>query len=188
MTLMFGNTPVPWTVSWSGEESHYVGVCPHIGRRALMQAVAPGIGKPLFGKPHSQRQRQCIAEDRCDICGKSLKLHTKVSLSHARPVPHGANGWAILQVEPMVHRGCGADAVRWCPALKRDMAAGLLKVRQVTRHRCQFAVMGLQFIEHYVPGFKADPADMQGVIGHAKVELLRWKDRDEAWLQRSEAA
>ncbi len=184
--LKFGNVPVPWTVSWSGEETHFVGIDPHLNRRALMQIEAPGHGKPLFGKPHSQRQRQCIAEDRCDICGKPLKLHTKISLSHAATRSNAAHGPAVLQVEPMVHVACARDAIRWCPSLKRDIDRGTLMVRHVLRHRVQFAVMGLQFIEHYVPDFKPEPQDFRtGIIGHAKVELIRWKDHDAAWLEKS---
>src|SRR3546814_9733349 len=71
---------------------------------ALVQSCAQGVGKPLFGTPHSNRQREAMARCLCDICGKSLKASTKVSLSHARPYPHGAEGWAVLQVEPMMHR------------------------------------------------------------------------------------
>lgn len=184
--LKFGAVTVPWTVSWTGEERQFVDVCPHIKRRALMMDVAPGSGKPQFGKPHSQRQRQCIAEDRCDICGKSLKLHTKVSLSHASVRSNGAEGPAILQVEPMVHIQCAKEALKFCPSLRRDIERGSLMVRQVTRHRIQFAIMGCEYISHYVPDFKPEPGDLRnGIVGHAKVELLRWKDRDEAWLNRS---
>lgn len=53
-------------------------------------------------------------------------------------------------------------------------------VRQVTRWRVQFVVMGPQFISTYVPGYVAKSTDR--IIGAAKVELLHWIDRDEAWL------
>lgn len=183
MTLLqFGATSVPWTVGWTGEESFRVDRCRFSGRPAICQAIAPGVGKPTFGKPHSQRQRQAIAECRCDLCGKPLKLATKVSLSHARPVGHGADGLAILQVEPLLHRECAAISMRFCPSLKRDIAAGTLMVRQVTRWRCQFAIMGPQFVSHYVPGYVAKPIDR--IVGAAKVELLGWIDRDERWLER----
>lgn len=180
-SLTFGNTAVPWTVAWSAEESFYVGPCKWADQRpAICQVVSPGTGKPMFGKPHSQRQRQCIAEGRCDLCGKPLKLSTKVSLSHARPVGHGADGLAILQVEPMLHKTCAAISMQHCPSLKRDIAAGTLMVRQVTRWRCQFAIMGPQFVPHYVPSYVAKPTDR--IVGAAKVELLQWIDRDAGWL------
>lgn len=176
----FGATAVPWTVGWTGEESFFIDHCPFSNRPAICQTVAPGVGKPTFGKPHSQRQRQAIAECRCDLCGKSLTLATKVSLSHARPVGHGANGLAILQVEPLLHRLCAAESMRWCPSLKRDLADGSLMVRQVTISRVQFAVMGPQFVAHYVPDYVFNPNDR--IVGMAKVELVKWIDRDTAWL------
>lgn len=176
----WGATAVPWTVGWSGEESFFVGPCRYSHMLAICQAEAPGVGKPQFGKPHSQRQRQCIAEGLCDLCGRSLKAATKVSLSHARPVAHGAQGVAILQVEPLLHRACALESMKFCPSLKRDIAAGTLMIRQVTRYDVQFAVMGPQFVSHYVPGYEAKPHER--IVGAAKVELIQWKDRDMQWL------
>lgn len=180
--LRFGATAVPWTVAWTGEEASFrVEACPFADRRpAICQHEAPGIGKPRFGKPHWQRQRQAIAQYLCDLCGRPLKLATKVSLSHARPVGHGANGLAILQVEPLLHRACAAESLKHCPSLKRDIDDGTLMVRQVTRSRVQFVIMGPQFISHYVPGYVAKPTDR--IVGGAKVELLQWRDRDAEWL------
>lgn len=178
--MQFGATAVPWTVAWTGEDSFYVGHCHYSQMPAICQAIAPGMGKPTFGKPHCQRQRECIAECRCDLCGRSIKSSTKVSLSHARPVGHGANGLAILQVEPMLHKAYAVESVRWCPSLKRDIANGSLMVRQVTRWRCQFAIMGPQFVETYVRGYRAKPHER--IVGAAKVELLQWIDRDVKWL------
>ena len=185
--LMWGQIPVPWTVSWTGEERQFVAIDPHVRRRALMMDVAPGIGKPQFGKPHSQRQRQCIAECRCDTCGRPIQsTELKISLSHARFRDNAAvtaNGTGILQVEPLLDRACARDAIRWCPSLKKDIAVGTLSVLQVMSHRVQFAIMGVQFIQHYVPDFVPTPADAKGIVGHAKVELLRWKNRDQQWLE-----
>lgn len=188
MMLNFGNTAVPFTVSWDSEERFSVGFCRYAQRRAILQAESPGIGKPLFGKPHSIRQRKTIAENRCDICGKSLKNRTRVSLSHAHPC-HNAlidgKGTGILQVEPLLHRECAAISMKHCPSLRRDIAAGSLVIRQVTRCRTQFAIMSPEYVGTYVPDYIFDPKDR--IIGHAKVELLAWTDRDENWLHRAEA-
>lgn len=181
--LSYGGTPVPYTVSWSGEDRHFVGVCPYAGRPALCQSVAPGSGKPAFGKPHDNRQRETIARGLCDLCGKPLKGRTKVSLSHARWRDNAfvdRRGTGILQVEPLLHRECAALCMRFCPSLRRDIAGGTLMVRQVTRWRVQFAVIAPQFIVHYVPDYVA--LAHERIIGPAKVELLDWLDRDEAWL------
>ena len=179
--LQWGNTAVPWTVGWTGEESFYVGLCRFSKMPAICQAEAPGVGKPTFGKPHSQRQRQCIAEGLCDLCGKSLRNATKVSLSHARPVGHGARGLAILQVEPLLHKECAAISMEFCPSLKRDIEAGTLMVRQVNRWDVQFAIMGPQFVSVYVPGYEAKSHER--IVGAAKVELIGWIDRNVGWLQ-----
>jgi len=179
MTVIhFGATAVPWTVGWTGEEGALLEVCPYFHKMALSQHSAPGSGKPLFGKPHMNRQRQAVAEGLCDLCGKSFKLATKVSLSHARPVAHGAEGWAILQVEPMLHRACALESLRFCPSLKRDIADGSLAIRQVTRWRSQCAVMTPEYVESLTGHHRK-------ALGHAKVELLQWVDSDLDWLRRS---
>ncbi|WP_029002801.1 hypothetical protein [Azorhizobium doebereinerae] len=174
--LFFGKVPVPYTVSWSGEEGMHVAPCRHAaGRRAICQGVARGEGRPLFGKPHAQRQREVIAEGLCDLCGNSLRNRTKVSLSHARPRANGATGLNILQVEPLLHKECAQISVRHCPSLRRDIRAGSLNIRIVTRHQAQFAIMD-EIYTKQVAGAAVR------AIGHAKVELLAWKDQTIEWL------
>lgn len=179
MMHYFGQVPVPNTASWSAEEGLSLGRCPYFpksGLPALVQRSAQGQGKPVFGKPHSNRQREAMARCLCDICGKSIKAATKVSLSHARPQPHGAQGWAILQVEPMMHKACALLAIQHCPSLRRDLDQGTLRVRQVFKHRVQVAIMSPE----YVAGETGQPVK---ALGHAKVELLKWADRDLQWLE-----
>ena len=176
MTLTWGDVPVPWTVSWSAEERFFLAMCRWAQREAICQPSSPGNGKPNFGKPHWCRQRRAITECRCDLCGKPIKLETKVSLSHARPVAHGAQGMAILQVEPMLHRTCAALCTKYCPSLKRDVADGSLRIRQVTRWRPQFALMDAEYVETITGTARI-------AVGYAKVELLQWTDRDQDWLE-----
>lgn len=177
--LTYGKTPVPYTVSWSSEERFFVARCAYFHRQAICQPQSRGIGTPLFGKPHAQRQRQAIALGLCDLCGRLLKTRTRVSLSHARPVLHGAEGLAVLQVEPLLHRDCASMSVNFCPSLRRDVMAGTLRVRQVTRSRAQCAVMDPEYVASVAPDYerRRGPA-----LGHAKVELLAWIDRDAEWL------
>lgn len=180
--VRFGAAAVPFTASWTGEEKHFVAHCKHAGRPALCMPENSGVGRPLFGKPHSCRQRKAIAVGLCDLCGKPLKNRTKVSLSHARERMNAAGGGTgILQVEPLLHRECAMESMKFCPSLKRDIADGSLKIRQVNRYRVQFAIMGHEYIAHYVPDYLATPTDQ--IIGHAKVELMSWADRDLDWLQ-----
>jgi hypothetical protein len=181
MTLMFGNVPVPYTMSWSGETASFIARCEFAdGRMAICDPVAHGQGKPMFGRPHSQRQREVIRRGLCDICARSLDKRTKVSLSHAA-VRAGAEGPCVMQVEPLVHKECAILSLRHCPSLRRDIKAGTLRVRQISRYRTQVAIIGPQFVREYVPDYRPVATDI--IAGHAKVELLSWKDRDEAWLQ-----
>lgn len=179
--LTYGGVNVPYTVSWTAEEPLFLARCPEANALALCQAERPGEGKPQFGKPHANRQRRAIARMLCDLCGQPLKTRTKVSLSHARPVPHGAEGWAILQVEPLLHRECAAICLEQCPSLKRDVREGRLMVRQVTRHRVQFAIMSAEYCAEVT-------GERRKAAGHAKVELLQWIERDAEWLTRGNGA
>lgn len=178
--LIYGGSPVPYTVSWSTEEGFYLDHCPHAGRLAICQAVSPGEGKPMFGKPHSQRQRETIAKELCDLCGKPLKNRTKVSLSHARPRMNAHEPGQILQVEPLLHRECAAESMKHCPSLKRDLAAGTIMIRQVLRHGVQFAIMDEVYVQSVTGA-------AEKAVGHAKVQLIMWRDRDLGWLEKERA-
>jgi len=173
--LQYGGVSVPWTVGWTSEDRLFLDRCNYAKGPAICQSVSPGQGKPLFGKPHANRQRAAICAGLCDLCGRLLASRTKVSLSHARVVPHGAEGPAILQVEPLLHRECALESMRFCPSLKRDIADGSLKIRQVTRYRVQTALMSSEYVESLT-------GERKTAFGHSKVELVAWKDRDMGWL------
>lgn len=173
--LRYGDTPVPYTASWTAEEAFYVAPCRYARREAICQTVARGQGKPLFGKPHSQRQREVIADGLCDLCARSLDARTKVSLSHAAVRLNGAEGPAVLQVEPLLHRECALISMRHCPSLRRDTKGGSLKIRQVNRYRVQMALMDAEYVASLT-------GEARVACGHAKVELLAWRERDAVWL------
>lgn len=180
--LFYGGVPVPYSVSWSGEEKFTLEPCRFAdGRIAICQQEARGVGKPQFGKPHSVRQREVIAKDLCDLCGRPLRNKTKVSLSHARPRANGAAALDILQVEPLLHKKCAAISVQHCPSLKRDIKNRRIEIRQVTRHQAQLALMD----EVGTKWFTGE--EHRYAVGHAKVHLLAWKTRDLAWLNGGEA-
>lgn len=186
MKLAFGNTSVPYTVSWSSEIAFRVAPCEWAnGRPAICQSESLGVGKPIFGKPHSQRQRRAISCALCDLCGTPLKNSTKISLSHARVRDNGADGPCVMQVEPLLHKQCAIASMQFCPSLRKDIRAGTLRIRQVTRFRVQFALMSPEFVGTYVPGYIAGRGEL--VVGHAKVELIRWQERTEDWLREGVA-
>jgi hypothetical protein len=181
MTLTYGNAPVPYTVLWSSEDPQFIGVdpvCPSMP--ATCNSSSPGEGRPMFGTPHMQRQREAVVRGLCDICGKTLKGRTKVSLSHAR-VRTGADGLCVMQVEPLLHKECATVALKHCPSLRRDIRNGTLNVRMVTRYRTQIAQLTGDATEEFT-GTRCP-----GALGHAKVELLNWQDKDAAWLEGAAA-
>lgn len=179
--LTYGGVPVPYTAAWSAEMEPgalFLDTCPYAGAPAIRQLHARGQGKPRFGSPHMERQREAIALGLCDLCARPLKARTKVSLSRARPVLHAASPGDILQVEPLLHKECAAESVRHCPSLKAQLRDGVLHIRQVARWRCQFAIYSEQGTFELV-GRRVK------AIAHAKVQLIQWRERDLEWLERA---
>jgi hypothetical protein len=175
--LRFGITPVPFVSMWTSETPITIEPCRYAGGRpALCQPQSPGVGRPVFVKPHMVRQRQAIVDGLCDTCGRSLAGRTKVSLSHARVNFKGANGPCVMQVEPLLHKACAALSLRHCPSLRRDIREGRITVRQVGRHRVQMALLTA------AATMEACGVPAPGAIGHAKIELLGWTDRNLDWI------
>lgn len=177
--INYGGVPVPYAVLWSDEEAAgmHVAKCAHARAYACCQVKSErGSGKPRFGTPHMDRQREVIVNDWCDLCARPLKGRTKVSLSHAGHRMSGT-GLYVMQVEPMVHKDCAVTCLQQCPSLKRDIAAGTLFVRQVLKHRTLLAMLSPDAVMEFT-----QTAHIGTVVGHAKVELLHWKDRNLEWL------
>ena len=173
--LFFGSVPVPYTVSWSDEQTVHLDRCPHAKTIAMCNPMARGVGKPKFGAPHMQRQREVIAKGLCDLCGKPLAARTKVSLSQARPVLHAARPGDVLQVEPLLHRECAAMSMEHCPSLKTQARDSTLMIRQVFTHRVQFSIYSEQGV------FEACGIRRKAVC-YAKVQLVKFADRPADWL------
>ena len=179
--INYGGVPVPYTVSWTSEQRPHLAQCPHAKSLAICYDESRGVGKPMFSNPHPQRLREVMSKGLCDLCGKPLKTSTKVSLSKARPQIHAASPMDVLQVEPLLHRECAAICVQHCPSLKRDIANGTLWVRQVLSWRCQFAIYSAEGVQEITGIY-------QKAICYSKVQLVKWIDRDQAWLSREWAS
>lgn len=174
----WGNIIIPWSVAWTGENEFFIAYCPYAKRRALCQKNAPGVGKPDFGKPHSDRQRRAMALHLCDICAHSLKSRTKVSLSQESPRQVDRIGFIPLAVEPLVHRECALISLQQCPELKRQAAAGTLRIRQVLGFKIISQILNeaatLEFAK----------VSAAGVTGHLKLAITNAIDREVSWLER----
>jgi hypothetical protein len=73
----------------------------------------PGVGEPVFAKPHFVRQRQSVRRFLCTVCGQ----HT----------PEGDRWWFqlgsmqegyFMTTESPVHRACAHTAMTYCPHIR----------------------------------------------------------------------
>jgi len=107
---------VPWNATWSGEDRCEIRPCKYAGGRlAVWSPFKPGLGKPLFAKPHMVRQRAAIAESRCTVCGGI----TSKSDRWWFPFGDWHGDWWV-STESAVHKSCAAIATAACPAIKRQ--------------------------------------------------------------------
>lgn len=105
---------VPWNAGWSSEERFEIRPCRWAeGRPALWQPHSPGIGRPIFAKPHSVRQRQSIAKMLCTVCGEQAPVGNRwwFQLGEER------EGY-FMTTESPVHRKCADHALKVCPHLR----------------------------------------------------------------------
>lgn len=175
--IRYGTTPVPWTVSWSVERDgpHHVATDPHHGLPAVFAIEARGQGKPLFAKPHDQRLRRAMREQRCDLCGMPLRSATKVSLSNPQSTDIG-----LLQTEPLVHRECGIISLSHCPMLQARAKSGVLMIRQVTAFSLATSFLTAAAVKEITGEDWPDGK----VMGALKYRVDRYIRRDLDWLLR----
>ena len=62
---------VPWSVSWTGEDSYDLQASSDFpGFVDLVQVQRPGSGSPKFAAVHVTRQRVGMLEQLCHVCGR----------------------------------------------------------------------------------------------------------------------
>lgn len=104
----------PWNASWTSEDRYEIRPCRWAGGAlAVWEPHSPGVGTPIFAKPHMVRQRRSIAQFLCTVCGD----HT----------PENDRWWFGLGIfreghfmttEAPVHCKCAHLARRVCPHLR----------------------------------------------------------------------
>lgn len=105
---------VPWNAGWSSEESYEIRPCRWVGGKlALWSPHTPGIGKPVFARPHMVRQRQSIAKMLCTVCGKPT-LPSDRWWFRLGNVQEGY----FMTTEAPVHRTCADHSLSVCPHLR----------------------------------------------------------------------
>jgi hypothetical protein len=112
--LHYGGALVPWNASWTGEARYEVRPCRYAGgRRAMWAPHAPGVGKPVFAKPHFVRQRRSIMELRCTVCGEETPAGDRWWFQ----LGDFNEGW-FMTAEAPVHHACALLALEHCPHLR----------------------------------------------------------------------
>lgn len=135
----------PYVVAWSGEVGHIVRPDPQLsGWMALFSASgAPGQGSPVYAALSEARQRQCVLEHRCGVCGDvipdgeaSVALLITAAPSEARRVGDFT--------EPLTCRGCLAVPLQHCPRVREAIAKKLLHPVLIGDYNCypQWYVLG----------------------------------------------
>ena len=113
---------IPWSVSWSGEQSFWLQESRDFpGMVELEQKQAPGVGEPLFAAVHVTRQRRGMVDLLCHVCGKPTPRLDRFIFPTASgglvTMQDGSQQYG-LNVPPM-HRACTVRARYACPHLAK---------------------------------------------------------------------
>lgn len=126
---------VPWVTSWSAEAILGARPCATVGGRlAIAQQERPGYGKPNYSQNHARRQRQCVCDMLCPMCGRATEPNDRW-IQTASLVPAGElrrRGFAAAlpasvadrtvifnagSITPS-HHACATRALEHCPHLR----------------------------------------------------------------------
>lgn len=133
MTLTFGNLPVPWNASWTGEAFYEVRPCRWAeGKPAMWQPHNPGIGRPVFAKPHFVRQRRSVAKMLCTVCGNPTSSRDRWWFGHGEFIERH-----FMTTEAPVHLECAKLSLKLCPHLRNHPTA----VRDLSRFPPGYSIM-----------------------------------------------
>lgn len=141
---------VPFIVRWSGERNAPMPMVLRKGGRGIGYAdersfdrdgegvlwarvpSEPGKGQPEFGKVHTLRQRLCMAELRCQICGGPADRTPGGVLWLIDAEPSELRSGDERTAHPPVCRPCAIRSTTTCPHLRPAFSA--LRVRELVRY------------------------------------------------------
>jgi hypothetical protein len=137
-TLSGTRVLAPYITAWSeeGELPHRVTEVPGGGIAYVDETVTdrdrrgvlwnrvpfrPGIGRPMFGKVHSVRQRRAMTRLLCQVCAGPADRTDDGVLFLLQDHRHDWRGWpeAMAVTEPPVCLPCVQLSARMCPALRK---------------------------------------------------------------------
>lgn len=116
--------PVPYVNAWGVEDVTRFRIARdyHVhGMPALFMDDDPD-GAPDFTRQNIARQRECMATDTCQVCGRYAPLEARVlvvATISVQAVDVPDLGRCAVITEPWLDRECAAFAVQKCPALIR---------------------------------------------------------------------
>lgn len=107
--------PVPFVAAWTSEHWSTARYDPRLKRQAVFTAGARGVGAPILGLLNEPRQRMCVLEQRCQICGRRInglgylpdEALNREALVDGPPVTS----------EPLCCRPCAEFSIATCPHL-----------------------------------------------------------------------
>jgi len=115
---------VPWSVSWTGEQSFDLQVSNDFpGLMELVQIERPGEGSPRFAAQHVTRHRMGMTNHLCHVCGRrALKGDRYIFPVHSGGMVNVDGQQRFAGNVPPVHRACAKRAQQLCPHLSHAFA------------------------------------------------------------------
>ena len=116
---------VPWSVSWTGEQSFDLQPSEDFpGRFDLVQVQRPGEGVPRFAAVHVTRQRIGMQRQWCHVCGRPTLTRDRYlfPVESGGFVTLGDDTMRYAGTVPPVHLACARRARLMCPHLSHARA------------------------------------------------------------------
>ena len=113
---------VPWTVSWTGEETFDLTDSQDFpGLVDLVQIERPGEGLPKFKALHVSRLRIGMARHLCHVCGRPTPRNDRYLLpvQSGGFVSVGEDPFRYAANVPPLHLACTQKSQRLCPHLRQ---------------------------------------------------------------------
>jgi hypothetical protein len=136
--------PIPYVAEWSREgdssemdirENYAVATC----------NCVVGVGEPVLGNQCPVRQRECMKEHKCQVCGFTIEGFPNTEMAFL--------GHENLNVfwEPPLHLSCAAYSLQVCPGITRRPGMSVRVCKEYTLlDRFEFSPdpNDIEFVEH----------------------------------------
>lgn len=177
----WGDFPaVPYVAMWSDEHQKFrIAKCAFAGMQNAMFTSGTPTGRPVLGKMSLQRQRECMAAKRCQVC--RVSLHGQRSFSIDKGGTFTMPGFIVpitALIEPPACERCMRLSVEVCPGIRELRADPKFRVIEVFEYTMIASMIG--------PAGNGDPLDRffetyKGklpVVGYIKAAVTKFKTVD----------